>query len=136
MSEVPIYLVIPLVAWIVAQLVKQVIGLMQGRKDFLGGFFRSGNMPSGHAAGVAALLSALGVREGIESAIFGVAAIMSAIILYDAVHVRRAVGEQGRILRLLAKEQTFFAAEGHRIIEVLVGLLLGAIVAVLMLQIL
>jgi uncharacterized protein len=137
MNDIPVYLVVPLTAWILAQLIKLGVASITGNKeDVAAGFFRSGKMPSGHAAGLAALLTVLGVLEGIGSPLFGVTAIMASIVLYDAIHVRRAVGEQGRILRMLAKDKAFYSAEGHRIIEVMAGLLLGVLVAVAMLQIL
>ena len=133
------YLGIPVVAWLVAQLVKLVLTSKKGEKHAITVLFRSGNMPSSHSAGVTALLMVLAQTQGIDSPLFGIAAVFGVIVIYDSLYVRRAVGEQGKVLKALvnkAADTKFFTAEGHRLPEVVVGCLIGIVVALLMLQIL
>ena len=135
-----VYLVIPAVAWFVAQLLKGIFELSKPAKERNRRFLRSGSMPSAHSATILALLTVIGVRMGTESPLFGVVAILAAIVLYDAVNVRRAVGEHGDVLKellsLSKRERSFFSAHGHTITEILVGAVIGVAVAAIMLQIL
>jgi acid phosphatase family membrane protein YuiD len=134
-----IYLIVPAVAWFVAQTLKALLELNKPKQHRNREFFRSGSMPSVHSTMVASLLTVLGVRQGVDSPLFAVAAVMAAIVLYDAVNVRRSVGEQGDTLRkLVAKdgEQPFFIAYGHKLSEILIGFMLGVLIALALLQIL
>lgn len=54
----------------------------------------SGNMPSAHSATTMSLTTLIGLSEGIDSVIFALAAL-AAVVMYDALMVRRSVGEQG-----------------------------------------
>jgi acid phosphatase family membrane protein YuiD len=87
-----------------------------------------------------ATLTVIGGRQGVGSAIFGLAFAVTAIIIYDALNVRRAVGEQGDVLRKVAAhtkvEDRFYTAYGHTIPEVIVGALLGWLIGWILLQIL
>lgn len=93
--------------------------------------FRSGGMPSGHAASMTALTTFLGFAEGTNSGLFAVAVASTIIIIYDATHVRYAVGEQGKALNKILKkndEKSLLVVEGHTMLEVIVGVMLGVVV--------
>jgi uncharacterized protein len=136
-SILTIYLLAPGVAWLAAQVIKTVIALTKHEHlTVYEEFMRSGNMPSSHSSIAVALLTVVGGRVGLDTPEFGIAFVLTAIVLYDALNVRRAVGEQGLVLKALAKDKIFFSAVGHRPAEVLAGSVLGFIVAMLMLQIL
>lgn len=123
--------------FVVAQLWKFVAGLFAQRKkekrsfkEVIGYLMRSGGMPSGHAASVTALSVYLGCYAGFDSAVFMLAVAFWGIVLYDAIHVRYAVGEQGKALnRLLSKagEPELPVVEGHTMAQVVVGTLIGII---------
>lgn len=140
-NSISIYLFAPFVAWLSAQCLKSAIAVIRnkGNKKHYAMFYKSGGMPSGHAATMVALMAVVGTKEGLTSALFGVVAIVSAVVLYDAINVRRAVGEQGEFLKELAytakKPAVFYTAHGHRITEVIAGAVLGLCVAAIMLQI-
>jgi len=131
---------VPVVAWLVAQILKKF--WVQAYRDSsfkdLSFFFRSGSMPSSHAAIAISLLTTIGIKEGIDSSAFGIAFVLCTIVLYDAVNVRRSVGEQGAVVAELAKKAglqiKFHSALGHRVPEVVVGALVGAAVSLVMLQ--
>lgn len=97
------YLWAALAAYIIGQLTK--VSLLVGKKRVtLREFFSSGNMPSTHTASIVALTVVIGMREGLGSSLFGVAFMLMLIVAYDAMHVRRAVGEQGLILMKMISE--------------------------------
>jgi len=134
-----IYIVAPVLGWLSAHIVKFVIGLTKGQKDWRV-FFRSGSMPSSHTAVVVALATVIAFRDGFGSPFFGIAATLGAIVIFDALNVRRAVGEQGKVLEALVKKSgvttPFFEAKGHTVTEVIVGAMIGLTVGGFLLQIL
>jgi len=136
MSALSPYILAVIAGWVIAQGAKYVLKVIQtGDVGQLRQLYLSGNMPSAHATSVAALLTVIGMSDGIDSGLFALAALFAAIVMYDAVMVRRSSGEQGKAIQLLIKEskstiQTPRAAKGHTPIEVLVGALLGAVIGV------
>lgn len=132
------YIVIPIVAWLVAQGGKYIIQAFKtGDYKKTSMLYKSGGMPSSHSAVVVSLAVAIGLTEGFQSALFGLSAVLAGIVIYDAVNVRRAVGEQGAVLSELSKDKkglTFFTAKGHTLPQVIVGGMLGFLVSVIMLQ--
>lgn len=127
------------VAWFVAQTSKVVLGLVQGYRTgeitsfatAVGYFFRSGGMPSGHTASFLALCVYLGCEFGFTSGLFALAVAVAIIIVYDAIHVRYAVGEQGKVLNQLLREQEKLelpVVEGHTVPQVIVGGVIGVVV--------
>ena len=127
--------------FIVAQAWKFVAGAVAQRKrkernfkELIGYLMRSGGMPSGHAASVTALSVYLGCYEGFDSAIFMLAVAFWGIVLYDAIHVRYAVGEQGKALNKLLKasgKPEVPVVEGHTVAQVAVGTMIGAVIGLL-----
>lgn len=63
--------------------------------------FGSGGMPSSHSAAVAALALAVAVREGAGSSAFAIAAVLAAVVCYDACGVRLHAGRHAQVLGLL-----------------------------------
>jgi len=61
-------------------------------------------MPSSHAAGVAALSTAVGTQFGFDSALFAVTLVFTLITLFDAQGVRRSSGRQARILNRMVED--------------------------------
>jgi acid phosphatase family membrane protein YuiD len=136
MTTLSPYLIAAAVAWVVSQGLKYLILSIKGRtfKHFRQ-LYLSGSMPSAHSATVIALLFVIGAKDGVESAIFGLATLVSAIVMYDAVMVRRSSGEQGEALIALLKETKNTiayprVAKGHTPSEVLVGALVGILVGI------
>lgn len=130
------YIIAAIAAWAFAQGLKYCFALLKDRN--VGAFrqlYLSGGMPSAHSATVVALMTVVGLRDGTGSALFGVVALLAAIVMYDAVMVRRSVGEQGSVIASLIdelKSKTLKprAAKGHRPLEVLAGAVLGAAIGV------
>jgi acid phosphatase family membrane protein YuiD len=130
------YLLAILLGWIVAQGAKYIIvAVRQHRFDHIRQLYLSGNMPSAHSATVMALSVVVLLRDGIDSPLFAIAALLAGIVMYDAVMVRRSSGEQGIAIQQLIKEHKSAipfprAAKGHTPLEVLVGAFLGVLIGV------
>jgi hypothetical protein len=127
------YIIAVIIAWVTAQGAKYLIMVARGRHSDVRQLYLSGNMPSAHSATTVALTVVIGLSEGLGSALFGLAALFTAIVMYDAMMVRRSSGEQGKALQRLIKEQKSDvplprAAKGHTPLEVAVGAVLGAII--------
>lgn len=125
------YLVAVAAAWIIAQGSKLVLsGLKQWGTIDIKQLYASGSMPSAHTASVIALMTVIGLKDGTDSGLFAIAALFAAIVMYDAVMVRRSAGEQGKaihslIQELKSKTRLPRAAKGHEPLEVAVGAIVG-----------
>jgi len=131
-------LVAAVAAWLAAQFIKLLLFLVRERKFDYGFLFRLGGMPSSHTASAAACAASVGMRMGFGSAVFALATGMLALIMIDAQSVRRAAGAQARLLNQMAEDfyrNHKFSPErlveflGHTRLEVLMGLVLGVVVA-------
>ena len=123
-----------LVACLIAQTLKVIIGYFKERRFNFKWFLGTGGMPSSHAAGVAALSTAVGTQFGFDSALFAVALVVTLITLFDAQGVRRSSGRQARILNRMLEDMTSHRPIqedrlnellGHTPIEVLAGVGVG-----------
>ena len=133
-------LIIALAAWMLAQLVKLLVALAQGKGLDLSFFISSGGMPSAHSAMVCALATAIAIRDGFGSAYFAIAVILALVVTYDAAGVRQSVGQQSvvlnRIILELKRKEPMIKIEadlrelmGHTPFEVYIGSALGIGVA-------
>jgi acid phosphatase family membrane protein YuiD len=124
-----------------AQLSKLGIELVVHRRWRPAVLVETGGMPSSHSALMTGTTAAIGWSEGFQSPLFGLAAALSFIILYDASGVRRAAGLISRRVNGLPdglwqrrsddEPQLRPLKEniGHTRAEVLVGSLLGPLVS-------
>ncbi len=133
-------LIIPLCAWVLAQLVKMLIALTRGEGIDLSFFVSSGGMPSAHSAMVGALATAVAMINGFGSTFFAISVILALIVMYDAAGVRQSVGQQSvvlnRIIVELKRKEPLVKIEadlrelmGHTPFEVIIGGLLGIALA-------
>jgi acid phosphatase family membrane protein YuiD len=132
MEWLSVYLVAIVVAWAIASLVKVVIYFIKKKKISKEPVLTTGGMPSAHTAIVVALTTIIAFMDGINSVAFAISLVFSVIVMTDAVHVRRAVGEQGVAIKgLLSKniKKPYFE-RGHKPSEMLVGALLGIVVGI------
>lgn len=103
--------------------------------------FGSGGMPSSHSSFVSTLATSIGLVHGFDSSYFAIAAVGAAIVMYDASGVRMAVGKQAKVINEIQRLVSVIVSEemevedklkeliGHTKLEVLVGGLLGILVA-------
>ena len=136
MMELSPYLVAVILGWIVAQGLKYAfIAVRHRRFSHLRQLYLSGNMPSAHSASVSALTTIIALRDGITGGLFALSLLFAAIVMYDAMMVRRSSGEQGLAIQQLIKEQKSKvslprAAKGHTPLEVVCGGLLGLVIGI------
>ena len=125
-------------AWIIAQAIKVSIGVIRERKFDFRWFVGTGGMPSSHAAGASCLATAIGLEYGFDTVYFALAASFAIVVMFDAQGVRRASGKQARVLNKVMEdiywqgrihEHRLRELIGHTPVEVITGLLLGIIIA-------
>ncbi|MFA5658129.1 MAG: divergent PAP2 family protein [Oscillospiraceae bacterium] len=137
-------------AWFSAQFLKTIIYYFANNVLRLERMIGSGGMPSAHSATVCAAAAAVFRRFGFSAPEFAVMFIVTIIVMYDAMGVRREAGnhakEINRLNRLLEannitdpkkKEKTKERKElkefiGHLPHEVIGGAVLGIIIAIIM----
>ncbi|HVP37742.1 MAG TPA: divergent PAP2 family protein [Candidatus Saccharimonadales bacterium] len=120
---------------VLVQVFKFVASSVAKRRLDFRRLFATGGMPSSHSAGVAALSTAVGLREGFGSVLFAVTVYFSLIVMYDAAGLRRAAGRQATLLNRLIDshyrhdkhlvEMRLLELLGHTPLEVLAGALVG-----------
>jgi len=137
MSILSPYIIAVISAWLVSQGLKYVLNSIKTRsfKDSFRQLYLSGSMPSAHSASVVALLVLVGHRDGVGSGLFALVALFSAIVMYDAMMVRRSSGEQGKAIIEVIKlgklnVKSPRVAKGHTPVEVLAGSVVGLVVGI------
>lgn len=132
---------VSLVSWFIAQALKVIITIMTEKKLNLYRFVGSGGMPSSHSSMVMGLSTAIGLKLGWDSMLYGVTLVFALIVMYDASGVRRAVGKQAIILNSILKDKhnhkhiqegRLKELVGHTPFEVFAGAILGIIIANIM----
>ncbi|MPM58787.1 hypothetical protein SDC9_105620 [bioreactor metagenome] len=122
-------------AWLFAQIIKVVVVLVTKKKLDIHYIISSGGMPSSHAAFVCACATSTGIMYGWYSPFFAIATVLAIIVMYDAANVRKAAGEQAKILNYMMEHWTemppaIFGKElkellGHTPLQVFFGAILG-----------
>jgi len=75
-----------------AQLIKVPVSrLTTGHWDW-SQILKTGGMPSSHSAGVASMATYVGLKKGVPSISFALAGMLSLIVMYDAMGIRRQAG--------------------------------------------
>jgi acid phosphatase family membrane protein YuiD len=127
-------------AWMTAQFAKMICAVLQGKRVDFRYFVSTGGMPSAHSATVCGLATSIGVTEGFDSALFVMSLAFAIITMFDASTVRRAAGQQARVLNEmideLFKEHAISQKRlkellGHTRLEVFMGLMVGILVGLL-----
>ena len=127
--------------WMIAQVAKTISHMIMTKKFVAERLVGSGGMPSCHSATVCALTTATGMNCGVSSAEFAISVMLSIIVMYDAMGVRRETGIQAKVLNEMIEVFTKMGKEmsaeeklkefiGHTPLQVLVGAILGIIIAV------
>ncbi len=127
-------------------MLKVFVILVREKRLDLRYFVTAGGMPSAHSAIVCALATALAMTQGVGSAAFSIAVVLALIVTYDAAGVRQSVSQQSVVLNRIVREFRFRRpiAEverdlrefiGHTPFQVIVGAVLGVLVAWLWLTI-
>ena len=147
-------LTVAILSWFTAQVMKTIINYFVTKRLNLERLVGAGGMPSCHSAMVAGLVISMSKVAGPSSPEFALSFVLASIVMYDAMGVRRAAGEQAKVLNKLVSnikiseetldEQYEHEDEdysesskqlkeflGHTPLEVLAGALLGILVAMI-----
>ena len=127
--------------WLVAQILKALIDMWATGSFKLERMYGNGGMPSSHSATVCAMVTSALFAYGIGSFEFAVSFIFALVVMIDAMGVRRETGKQAKLLNMMM-EQDFWNFDdpavlekrlkefvGHTPLQVLVGAILGIIIA-------
>jgi acid phosphatase family membrane protein YuiD len=123
---VPTYVLTPLATWLVAGLIKFIIHSIQAKKLAFN-MINYGGMPSTHAAIVSSMATLVGLKEGFDTACFGVALTLMIIVFVDAVGLRKHIEKQSILLNKLSGARQLRERIGHSILEIGAGFLLGCL---------
>ncbi len=136
------------IAWFLSQLSKAVIYGIINKKFSWERLRGDGGMPSSHSAVVASVAVITGLRQGWDSPLFAVAAVLALIVMHDAMGVRHETGKQARVINDMLKlfesmgrgeltpEETLKEFVGHTRRQVTAGAVLGILIALVMNRIL
>ena len=134
------FLCVPFCVWLAIQIMKFITDWIVNKKPNFKRLVGAGGMPSSHSAVVATLTALIGQEYGVESGIFAMSCVFSAIVMYDAAGVRRAAGKQATLLNKLVENATnsgivvsekLVEVLGHTPLQVLVGAIIGVLVGLL-----
>lgn len=126
------------ISWLAAQSFKVLLTFLVEKEIRIERMHGSGGMPSAHTATIVSASTAIGIVEGWSSSIYALSLIMAFIVMYDASGVRRSVGKQAKWLNDIifdfykhkhVEEEKLKELIGHKPTEVVVGAILGIIIA-------
>lgn len=126
-----------MIAWAIAQGLKLITWAFSVREWNFKRLVEPGGMPSSHSAFVTSLATAIGMSVGFDSIMFALSFAFAMVVMYDASGVRRAAGKQAKVLNAILEDlnrrelhpERLRELLGHTPFEVLVGALLGVVVA-------
>ena len=149
-------LTVALASWFAAQVIKVILNCITQKEVVWERLIGAGGMPSSHSALVCSMTVGMARKTGLGSPEFALAFLIAAVVMYDAMGVRRAAGEHARVLNQIV---SFFNKDsqviqsgkpsrrekdaedsassdkqlkeflGHTPLEVLAGALLGILIA-------
>ncbi len=137
---------VAVISWLSAQVIKTILNLFKTKKFNAERLFGAGGMPSAHSASVCGMTIAISRSVGFESPLFAISFLLSAIVMYDAMGVRRAAGEQAKVINLIVRKSKETKGDmiyipknkeqlkeflGHTPLEVMGGVMLGILVAMI-----
>ena len=129
---------VALVSWVSAQVLKVLFCLAMTKRFNPERLVGAGGMPSAHSATVCGMMVAISRQIGFTSAEFAISFVLAAVVMYDAMGVRRAAGEQAKVLNKMLEKNERFEQQpelkeflGHTPLQVLAGALLGILIAMI-----
>lgn len=125
-------IIIPMVAFITAVILKGVFSTISDGHFSLARAFGSGWMPSVHSAVIVSITTALALKYSVQSDLFALALAMTVIIIYDAINVRFEAWLHAAAINQAIWEKRFKESLGHLPSEAFAGSVLGIVVAVIL----
>lgn len=126
-----IYAVLPVIAWLCSGCMKFAINYIRfgaEARQRVG----NGGFPSTHTAVVSSAVMLIGFKEGFNTPFFSLGMAFLMITIIDATGIRRALGEHAKHLNVVAKPaRKLRETQGHNVVEVIGGLVLGTLLGYL-----
>lgn len=134
---------VAILSWFSAQVLKTLFHFIKTKTFRAERLFGAGGMPSAHSASVCGMTIAVARSVGFGSPIFAVSFLFAAVVMYDAMGVRRAAGEHARAINMIVRKSNGTISYtpkkkgelkeflGHTPLEVMAGALLGILIAIL-----
>ncbi len=138
------FLLVALSSWFWAQLIKTIIHAIVTKKVDFTRLVGDGGMPSGHSATVSSLAVSAAMVYGFGSFEFAIALVFAIVVCKDAMGVRLETGKQAAIINDIVEAFNVLTSEeklpdaklkefvGHTPLQVIAGILLGIVNAVLL----
>lgn len=132
-----------ILSWFTAQVIKTILYAVLNKTLDFTRLVGDGGMPSAHSATVSAVAAMTGLSCGFGSPVFAIACIVAIIVMHDAMGVRLETGKQAKLLNemvalfealghsKLSMEKKLKEFVGHTPSQVMAGMLLGIVVAVI-----
>ena len=127
-----------IISWALAQVLKIFTEFYRSKKIVWTRLIGAGGMPSSHTAFVVAMATSVGKVCSVYSPEFAIALCSTLVVMYDAAGVRRAAGEQAKVLNYMMDHWKNFSTTspemfendlkellGHTPLQVLMGAILG-----------
>jgi acid phosphatase family membrane protein YuiD len=133
-------LIAGLSAWAVAQIIKMPIDYIRSHRWNWSLLLTTGGMPSSHSSLVTATTLAIGLYYGFDHPTFALGVVITMIVTYDAAGVRQQAGIHAQRINVLFEEllrghpineKDLREVIGHTPLEVVGGIILGLLVAIL-----
>lgn len=122
-----------------AQFLKIIFYYSKNKKINFRVFTETGGMPSSHSSFVVALATSVGIINSFKSIEFAIALGFALVTMYDAAGLRRSAGKMATVLNKIVDEvyshkvhttERLIELLGHTPVEVIMGALLGIVIAV------
>ena len=131
-------LICSVVGYLLAQILKVFTVIYEEKRFDIHRLWGAGGMPSSHSAAVCALAFSCARTLGVGSPLFAFSVVIAGVVMYDATGVRRAAGEQAKLLNHI--ETDLFSGNpeysqkalkeliGHTPLQVVAGAVLGILI--------
>ncbi len=137
---------IPLVTLFICHLFKFITASISEGKLVWYKWIAAGGMPSSHTALMSSVVTSIAIIDSISSTLFALSLVLATIVMHDAFGVRFHAGKQAEILNKIINSifkndhplrqlKKLREVIGHKPLEVVIGALIGIIVAYILLNI-
>lgn len=145
MSEY-IYLIVPIVSALTAQIIKFIGESIKYKKlNWERLFNGNGGMPSTHTSFTFSLTITLGILQGFTSPLFAISLVFACVVGYDAMGLRMESGKQAIAINKIVDEIFFRNTKigiqhlkeqlGHKPLEVVMGIIWASICSIILISI-
>ncbi len=134
--------IVAIISWLVAQVLKTITHAIVYKKLDFKRLLGDGGMPSCHSAVVTSTALSIGMTEGFNTSIFGLALVFAIVVMHDASGVRLETGKQALVIKNISQiieelsnthidDEKLKEFVGHTHLQVFMGALTGIVVTLI-----